>query len=105
MKLDRTIFKLDVLLDYINEATLMSMHEKLVSAKKGLEKSLNFVDRNPSAFASVFMHTQIESHRLQLKITEENIKTLETALLIKESDAFEHKIELEDLHVQIFCLN
>ena len=105
MKINKTVYELNVLLDVISHTTLIYIGEQLITAKTGLNVMID--ELNEYTFEFDENIGEISSMKEQLEIVEKNLKTVNTALMIKEADVFEHCIELAklDLDIHIIGLN
>ena len=103
MKTDIQTLELDTLLALFNQAQLIQMFSTCIKLNISLEKQkINLIENTFAFGENVDEIMQVD---VQIKIIEKNLANLEIALLYKESEVFEHRIELEKIGQEIICLN
>ncbi len=103
INIDKTIFKLEVLIKAVNYAMLTEMYNDLKAVKESLYNSRKWLVDNLDIFdENKAMIAHLDD---QLVIVNKNVSTIKTALLTLEAQPFEHKVEFEAYELHMFCLN
>lgn len=101
-KINKTLFEVDALVNYLNLITLMSMSEHLNEAKTGLEESRDWLVENAESSEHI---AYVDALTEQIEIVGCNLNSLKIALLMKEADTFNHDVKFEKLNLHMFGLN